>query len=187
MARRRDGARLSRPAARAPIEREFSAGGLVYRRRAGEVSVVLVARHHPKTGKLAWTIPKGHLEEGESSEDAARREVREETGVEAEIEGKLGDVTYWYARRNDDGTARRIWKRVRFFLMRHTGGRFEDRDAEMDAVKWVAVADAAGIAAYENERMLVLRARELLSAADAKSTSRPGTPRSRSRHRRPAE
>jgi len=164
MARRRDGARLSRPAARGPIEREFSAGGLVYRRRAGDVSVALAGRRHPQSGRLVWTIPKGHLEAGESSEDAARREVREETGLEAEIEGKLGDVTYWYARRNDDGTFRRIWKRVRFFLMRHTGGRFADRDAEMDAVRWVPIAEAPAVAAYENERVLLRRARELLAA-----------------------
>jgi 8-oxo-dGTP pyrophosphatase MutT (NUDIX family) len=165
MARRRDGARLSRPAARAPIEREFSAGGLVYRRRAGEVSVVLVARRHPKTGTLVWTIPKGHLEDGESSEEAARREVREETGVDAEIESKLGDVTYWYARRKDDGTPQRIWKRVRFFLMRFTGGRFADRDEEMDAVKWIPLAEAPAVAAHENERALLRRAAELLTAA----------------------
>lgn len=164
MARRRDGARLTRPAARAPVEREFSAGGLVYRRRGGEVSVVLAARNHPQTGRLVWTIPKGHLEEGESSEDAARRELREETGLDATIEGKLGDVTYWYARRTDDGTVRRVWKRVRFFLMRHTGGRFADRDEEMDAVKWFRVADAETAAAHENERVLLRRARELLES-----------------------
>jgi 8-oxo-dGTP pyrophosphatase MutT (NUDIX family) len=164
MARRRDGARLSRPATRAPIEREFSAGGLVYKRRGDDVSVVLAARRHAQTGRLVWTIPKGHLEEGESSEDAARREVREETGLEATVEGKLGDVTYWYARRNDDGTTRRIWKRVRFFLMRHAGGKFADRDHEMDAVRWVPICEAPGVAAHPNERELIRRAREMLGS-----------------------
>src|SRR5207245_5719454 len=127
MARRVDRPRrLKAPAARPPLEREFSAGGLVYRRRGGEVAVVLAARRHPESGALVWTIPKGHLEPGESSKAAAMREVREETGLEAEIEQQLGDITYWFARRDAEGRARRVWKRVRFFLMRSRGGRFAD-------------------------------------------------------------
>ena len=114
------------------------------------------------TGKLVWGIPKGHLEAGESSEQAAVREVREETGIEADVEQPLGDVTYWFARRDDDGRPVRIFKRVRFFLMRARRGRFADRDAEMDAVRWFSPEDAARITAYENERALVRRAMELL-------------------------
>jgi 8-oxo-dGTP pyrophosphatase MutT (NUDIX family) len=162
MARRVDQPRkLKEPAARPPLEREFSAGGLVYRRRAAGCEVVLAGRRHARSGKLVWTIPKGHLEPGETSEAAAMREVREETGIEATVEDRLGDVTYWFARQ-DDGRSVRVFKRVRFFLMRATGGRFADRDAEMDDVRWFALADAERTVGFENERALVRRAAELL-------------------------
>ena len=164
MARRVDSPRrLKAPAARPPLEREFSAGGLVYRRRRGEVAVVLAARRHAESGALVWTIPKGHLEPGESSAAAAVREVREETGLEAEVEQLLGDITYWFARRDAEGRPRRVWKRVRFFLMRSRGGRFGDRDREMDAVRWFSLDAAEQAAAFASERGLVRRARTLLA------------------------
>jgi 8-oxo-dGTP pyrophosphatase MutT (NUDIX family) len=161
--RRLRGARPPEP--RPPVERDFSAGGLVYRRRAGAVAVVLAARRHPTSGRLVWTIPKGHAEPGESSEATAVREVREETGIEAEIEERLGDVTYWFVRRDAEGRAVRVFKRVRFFLMRRRGGRFGDRDAEMDAVRWFSLADAERAAAFDSERELVRRARARLASA----------------------
>jgi len=128
-----------------------------------KVAVVLAARRHPESGALVWTIPKGHLEPGESSKAAAMREVREETGLEAEIEQQLGDITYWFARRDAEGRARRVWKRVRFFLMRSRGGRFRDRDREMDAVRWFSLDEAERAAAFASERALVQRARALLA------------------------
>jgi 8-oxo-dGTP pyrophosphatase MutT (NUDIX family) len=87
--------------------------------------------------------------------DTALREVREETGLEAMVEGPLGDVTYWYARNDGDGRPVRVLKRVRFFLMRHRGGRFADRDDEMDAVRWFPLAEAVERVAFANERVLV--------------------------------
>jgi 8-oxo-dGTP pyrophosphatase MutT (NUDIX family) len=113
---------------------------------------------------LVWTIPKGHLEAGESAAQAAVREVCEETGIEGAIERLLGDTTYWYVRRDPDGTSRRILKRVRFYLMRRLGGRFEDRDHEMDAVRWFSLPDAEAILAFPNERALLRRAGALIAA-----------------------
>ena len=170
MARRSDTPRrLIARAVRPPLVREFSAGGLVYRRRGGEYAVVLAARRHPQTGDLVWTIPKGHVEPGESTEAAAVREVREETGLEAVVEERLGDVTYWYARRDEQGLPLRVFKRVRFFLMRTVGGRFRDRDQEMDAVRWFSLDEAEGIAAHDNERTLVRRALAQVAASPPSS------------------
>ena len=162
MARRGNRTRLTEAKARPPVVREFSAGGLVYRRRAGICSVVLAGRRQPRTGQLVWGMPKGHVEPGESSEAAAAREVREETGLRAEVEHPLGDLTYWYVRHDERGRPVRVLKRVRFFLMRSRGGRFADRDDEMDVVRWIDIEDAETRATYANERVLLRRARALL-------------------------
>ncbi len=150
------------PAARPPVVREFSAGGLVCRRVRGEWTVCLAGRRIHPGSDLVWILPKGHVEEGERMEDTALREVREETGLDADIVDRLGDVTYWYARREREGRPARIFKRVRFFLMVFRGGRFADRDEEMDDVRWFSLDRAGTMLAYANERELMARARELL-------------------------
>ena len=137
----------------------------MFRRRGDQWQVVLAARRQGGMGPLVWGIPKGHVERGERTPDTAVREVREETGLLAAIEQPLGDVTYWYARRDDAGRPVRIWKRVRFFLMRHRGGRFADRDDEMDAVRWFDIEEAETVVTFANERTLIQRARELLAGA----------------------
>jgi len=149
-------------AARPLAVREFSAGGLVYRRRSGAVAVVLGARRNAHTGRLVWGLPKGHIEPGESPRSAAVREVREETGLMAEIERPLGDLSYRYVRWGAGGRPVKVYKRVRFFLMRGRGGRFADRDNELDAVRWFPLATAETTAAHASERALVRRARAIL-------------------------
>ena len=177
MARRSDRARGLSARRGHAVASEFSAGGLVYRERAGKCSVVLAARRHPESGALLWILPKGHLEPGETPADAARREVREETGIDAEVERLLGDVTYWYVRRGERARSCRVLKCVRFFLMRYLGGRFGDRDDEMDAVRWFSLATAEARAARVNERRLLRRARRLLEG-DERRTDR-AAPRGR--------
>src|SRR5215468_7486036 len=157
--------RLRTASERPPAVRELSSGGLVYRRAGGSWKVCLGGRRRGERGEMVWSIPKGHVEQGESMVDAALREVREETGLVGEVEDTLGDVTYWYARRDNDGRPVRVWKRVRFFLMRHRGGRFADRDDEMDAVRWFDIEEAETVVTFANERTLIQRARELLAGA----------------------
>ncbi len=136
--------------------KETSAGGVVYRRGDDRVEIALAARR-TRRGDLAWGLPKGAIEPGESEAEAAVREVREETGLEAEVEDDLGEIRYFYVW---EGV--RVRKRVHFFLMRATGGDIQDHDEEMEEVRWFSVRTALRKAAYRGEREVLERAAERL-------------------------
>jgi len=140
-----------------PTKREISAGGVVYQRNGDEIEVVLASRR-TRRGQLAWGLAKGGIEDDETMEDAAIREVREETGLLAEIEASLGETRYFYVWENV-----RIRKTVHFFLMRHTGGDVDDRDDEMEEIRWFPLERALKRAAYRGERDVLERAAELLT------------------------
>ena len=123
--------------------REFSSGGVCVRRMRGRDFVAAV---RVKDGTVL-ALPKGHIDPGESAAQAARREVREEAGVEGELVEKLGDVKYWYSR---DGE--RVMKVVSFFLFRYRAGSVRDHDHEVDSAEWVPLADAPRLLAYRGER-----------------------------------
>jgi len=153
---RSGGAKQPSPRQKIPTTREVSAGGVVYRKTDDGVEVVLASRR-TRRGQLAWGLAKGGIEEGETKEAAAIREVREETGMTAEIEADLGDTKYMYVW--DDI---RIRKTVHFFLMRHTGGNVDDRDDEMEEIRWFPLERAIKRAAYRGERDMLVKASELL-------------------------
>ena len=141
---------------RGPVQKEISAGGVVYRRNGDDLEVVLASRR-TRRGDLAWGLAKGGVEKGETMEQAAIREVLEETGLTVELEASLGETKYFYVW----GEAR-IRKTVHFFLMRFTGGDPEDRDDEMEEVRWFPLERALVRAAYRGEREILERAAELL-------------------------
>jgi 8-oxo-dGTP diphosphatase len=144
-----------------PVRREVSAGGLVYRRNAdGALEFVLI---RPK-GSESWALPKGHLEEGESSEAAAVREVREETALEVGRVEPLGEVSYIFSWRDvPEAPLVRIFKRVYFFMMELAGGKASPQDAEVAEIAWVPAEQAAQRATYKDERKLIEKALSLLS------------------------
>jgi 8-oxo-dGTP pyrophosphatase MutT (NUDIX family) len=131
---------------------EVSAGGVVYRRSDDGVEICLAARR-TRRGELVWGLPKGAVEPDESPEDAATREVLEETGLEAAIEHDLGTIRYFYVW---EGV--RVHKQVRFFLMRATGGDVAHHDEEMEDVRWYPIGRAVKRAAYRGEREVLERA-----------------------------
>jgi 8-oxo-dGTP pyrophosphatase MutT (NUDIX family) len=162
----RSGTRRRRPRKRRPAapegtavetKTEVSAGGVVYRRRDGGVEVILASRR-TRRGDIAWGLAKGGIEPDETTEDAAVREVREETGLEARIERSLGQTRYFYVWEDV-----RIRKTVHFFLMRATGeGSVNDRDDEMEEVRWFPLDRALKRAAYRGEREVLGRAAKIL-------------------------
>lgn len=139
---------------RFPTRQAVSAGGLVVAERADGPWVVLIA-HRSTGGALQWTLPKGGLEKGESLTGAAVREVREETGLDAEVIDEMGVVDYWFVWRPDHV---RYHKFVHYFLMAHRGGDMADRDNEAEDVVWLHYDEALDRLTHPNERALVVAA-----------------------------
>ncbi len=125
---------------------ERSAGGLVLRRERDAYAGLIIGRSTPRI----WSLPKGHVEPNETIEDAATREVLEETGIEGTIVVKLSDIRYWfYANRMKHS------KIVHFFLMRYVRGAPTPLLSEVDEAKWVALDELADVLTHVNERRLI--------------------------------
>jgi 8-oxo-dGTP pyrophosphatase MutT (NUDIX family) len=131
---------------------------VVYRRGEPSPEIALASRR-TLAGELVWGLPKGLVEEGERPEQTAVREVREETGLIAEIREPLGDISYWYV-----WQGQRVRKRVSFFLMEAVGGDVSEHDTEMEEIRWFPLAEAAGTAKYRTEKDVIRKATEALRA-----------------------
>jgi 8-oxo-dGTP pyrophosphatase MutT (NUDIX family) len=115
--------------------------------------LVIVPTRRAADGRRVLALPKGHLDEDETAEEAATREVREEGGVEADLIEHLGDVRYWYRRRG-----RAVPKRVAFYLFRYRSGDPADHDDEVEEARWMPLREASTALSYEGERQMVRRA-----------------------------
>src|SRR5688572_2271212 len=129
---------------------EVSAGGVVVR---GDEVLVIVPTRRSAGGHKVLALPKGHVDPGETPAQAAKREVREEGGVDAALVEQLGEVRYWYQR---DG--RRIPKLVTFFLFDYVGGDCADHDHEVEEARWIPLEQARRDLTYKGEREMVGRA-----------------------------
>jgi 8-oxo-dGTP pyrophosphatase MutT (NUDIX family) len=158
---RRDAAPATRRTTRARprLQRvdETSAGGLVVD-LDGEIPQGAIIGRTDRRGRLLWSLPKGHVEPGETAEQAAVREVAEETGIAGEILGSLGTIDFWFIA---DG--RRVHKTVHHFLLRAVGGQLSDADIEVTEVAWVPLPRIADRLAYPDERGLIDAAGRLLA------------------------
>lgn len=158
--RPRAGSQPRRASARSlPVVDETSAGGLVVDVHHGQAYTAVIARRN-RGGRLEWCLPKGHLEGAETAEEAAVREIAEETGINGRVLRHLATIDYWFA-----GDDHRVHKVVHHFLLEALGGDLtteNDPDHEAEDVEWVALDDVARRLAYPNERRIVAAAREIL-------------------------
>jgi 8-oxo-dGTP diphosphatase len=152
----------SRTSSRTPARTEFSSGGVVYRRTGAGYELVAVqrARHDD------WSLPKGHIEEGETREQAAIREVEEETGIKASIVEPVEEIVYYYRRRNGD----LVRKTVYHFLMRAETETLGGPNSEVAESRWLTFPEAQNLLSYSNDKGVVRKAegrlRELFRTED---------------------
>ena len=129
-----------------------SAGGIVVRHVDGSAELVVGKRKRERDG-VTWTLPKGTPNQGETTEETALREVREESGLEVRIIRPFDSIEYTFQQGRT-----RIHKTVHYFLMVPTGGDLVRHDHEFDEVRWIPFAEAGALLSFETERALVARA-----------------------------
>ena len=142
------------------MSNEISAGGIAIRIEDGIAYAACIGRRN-RAGRLEWCLPKGHLEAGETPQQAAVREVAEETGIDAEIIQPLGTIDYWFT-----GDDRRVHKVVHHFLLEAQSGDIttaKDPDQEAEEARWIPVARLSSELAFPNERKMAQAAAALLS------------------------
>lgn len=143
-----------------PTKLQFSAGGVAYRERDAVIEVALISVGDDNR----WQLPKGLVEKGESTEDAAVREVREEAGIETHLVERLDKVEYWYFW-NEDGERVRYHKFVYFYLLRYKAGDVSDHDHEVNEARWFNIDEAIDVLAFDSEKKIVEKARGLIEPA----------------------
>ena len=164
---------MTRRTAKGRIENLVSAGGVVHRRVDGRVEAALCGRAistwedkgaasvaGSSAQGYSWSLAKGTPEPGETLEQTALREVREETGLEVEIDGPLGTIQYWFSRRDP---AIRYHKTVHYYLMAPIGGGIDLHDPEFDVVQWFPSEEALEALTHANEAEVLRRALEVLA------------------------
>ena len=132
---------------------EVSAGGLVID-TTGKLGLLIGRRDQKDSSgkKILWSLPKGHIEEGETPEEAALREVAEETGIQSEIEKSLGVIDFWFM-----AGGKRIHKTVHHYLFRESGGLLAAQESEVDEVAWFPLGEIIEKLAYPDEKKLIAR------------------------------
>ncbi|MBM7416673.1 8-oxo-dGTP pyrophosphatase MutT (NUDIX family) [Rhodococcus sp. PvP016] len=154
--------------------RETSAGGLVVDGLDGPrdaLCAALIGRTD-RRGRLLWSLPKGHIEQGETPEQTAEREVAEETGITGSVLAPLGSIDYWFVTEG-----RRVHKTVHHYLLRSLGGELSDEDVEVTEVAWVPLSELHSRLAYADERKLAERAGEMIDSMAREKTAETQNPR----------
>lgn len=138
---------------------ETSAGGLVVDGLDGPrgSQVAALIGRVDRRGRMLWSLPKGHIELGETAEQTAIREVAEETGIQGDVLASLGSIDYWFVTEG-----RRVHKTVHHYLLRFLGGELSDHDLEVTEVAWVPLDELPSRLAYADERRLAEVAGELI-------------------------
>ena len=137
---------------------EVSAGGLVVD-FSGTRGLLIGRIDHKDASRerLLWSLPKGHIEVGETPEQAAIREVREETGITSEITKSIGIIDFWFM-----AGGKRIHKTVHHFIFKEVSGELTPQITEVDEVSWFPLSEIVERLAYPDEKKLIAKSGEIL-------------------------
>jgi 8-oxo-dGTP pyrophosphatase MutT (NUDIX family) len=138
------------------MKREFSAGGIIFNKQGQVLLIRNMAMRDPK--KSYWGFPKGHIQEGESSQEAAVREVKEETGVEVSVIKKIGDSRYVFTL---PATGEKIFKVVVMFAMNYEAGEVKFQEEELLDAKWFTPEDAMVLLSFSKDKEMFKKALEI--------------------------
>lgn len=145
--------------AKIPTQDQVSAGGVAFRHEPSGVEIAIIS-----VGPQArWQLPKGLIDPGETPEETARREVREEAGIETEIVAPIDTIEYWYVGTRG-GRRVRFHKHVHFFLLVYRAGGVSEHDHEVNEARWVTLEEAKEMLAFDNERQVVEQAAAMIEA-----------------------
>jgi len=139
---------------------EFSAGGIIFKNDGRDQKILLIknsALRNPK--KAYWGFPKGHLEKDETAEQAALREVKEETGLETAIIEKIDDVHYFFTH-PEKGT---ISKQVTIFLMKYLNGEAKAQEKELLDLGWFSPEEAIEMLSFKADKVLLKAALAIMN------------------------
>ena len=142
-----------------PTKLQISAGGVAFRKRAQKIEVALISVGEDNR----WQLPKGLVDKGESTEDAAVREVREEAGIDTTVVDRIDKVEYWYFAK-ENGNRVRYHKYVYFYLLRYKSGDVAEHDHEVNEARWVEIGEAVKRLAFNTEKKIVERAAQMIDA-----------------------
>jgi len=138
-------------------EVQISAGGVVYRKKGDEVEIVIISVGEQNR----WQLPKGLIDKGEASAEAALREVREEAGIEAKIVSLIDKIEYWYYSKASSKRVR-FHKYVYFYLLKYSAGNTEDHDREVNEARWVNIDVGRNMLAFKGEKEIVDKAKKMI-------------------------